>query len=601
MSASSEKQIRRLLNSFTSEYFEKELDALTDKQRTEGLIRFYIEKIHNPRSQHIDSEAIEEGLVDASNDLGIDFIHSDSGQVLILQSKFHGKGKLGATRDDIQNFQTCLKRLSDHRKWKGNSKLAEARSFLNFKNDNFVLIFLCMGRIDNQAKTQSQEPDELDSIEGVEGLSSRTVIEYWDENRIDEEYRATEKIGESTDITSTLYSAPSSGGKKRTPIVEIETSIGRSYILIAEANQLINIYNKKGVKDNLFSLNIRNYVGDTSSNKGIIKTAKDDPERFFFFNNGISCLARKVNREKDAEITVEGLQVINGAQSVKALRKAMESSESTQQPLILVRITELTKGYGEEGKLREDIIRYNNTQTTIKSVDFRSNDPVQNDLHAQFGKLKKDGKNVQYINKRTDPSKDRNSKKIRVEEFAKVVYSFLGDYTDFAHNTNFLFNVEKKGYPTVFGDGQDVYAREMPSDEFKLRACIWWISDAFEEQRKADRKQLKETDNQTWNALERKWLLLHTAGRLLLKKLGDDEWKAWLCKGYKGNWKFGKDSFGKDVENLYDVSKKIIKTQYGQDLTKNDFEHRGWFQSKTTRNGLNGLVENFGAELLNFQ
>ena len=595
MSASSTKQLREIYNSFIKEHFEKDISALPGQQKTEGLIRFYIDKIHNPRHQLIDNEAIDDGLVDGSSDLGADFIHKDGNHVLILQSKFHGKSSSGADLNDILNFQDCLNRLSDP-KWKGNRKLQEILDLLDFENDEFFLYFLCLGKIEGQAKTQIEQPVEFRS----EGLLERVSFEYWDERKIAEEYRAAVKIGESTDlITGTLFSARSGNGSQRTPIVTIETQHGRSFILITEANQVIEFYKK--AKDNLFSLNIRNYLGDTRNNKGILDTAVKEPDNFFLFNNGISCLAKKVKlEEQSSKVSIEGLQVINGAQSVKALVKAAKKLEATQ-PLILVRITEIGQQYGEAGKLREHIIKYNNTQTTIKSADFRSNDPIQNDLQEKFGKLTKNGKKVRYINKRTDPQKHQGVIKIKMEEFAKVIYAFLGDYTEFAHNTNFLFDTEKRGYKTVFGNGQEIYEKEMPNDQFQLRACIWWIADAFEQQKKVDRKNLKEQDNAAWNALERKWLLLYTARVLLQKKLGENEWESWLCRGYKGDWKFGEERFGKHVENLYAVSKNMVIMRYREDRQRTDFEHREWFKKKSTQEGLSNFIEMAGVPQLNLK
>ena len=143
MSVSSSKRLREIYNDFTREYFSKDPGTLSSYQKTEGLIRFYIEKIHNPRHELIDNDAIEEGLIDGSGDLGADFIHRDGNRVLILQSKFHGRSRSGASLDNIRNFQDCLNRLSNP-EWRGNRKLQEVRDLLDFKNDDFSLLFLCL-------------------------------------------------------------------------------------------------------------------------------------------------------------------------------------------------------------------------------------------------------------------------------------------------------------------------------------------------------------------------------------------------------------------------------------------------------------------------
>ena len=76
------------------------------------------------------------------------------------------------------------------------------------------------------------------------------------------------------------------------------------------------------------------------------RTAVDRGELFFLFNNGISCLAKKATVTENGSVLItQGLQVINGAQTVKALVKASHDKFKTE-PLVLVRVTEVEKGYG---------------------------------------------------------------------------------------------------------------------------------------------------------------------------------------------------------------------------------------------------------------
>jgi hypothetical protein len=62
---------------------------------------------------------------------------------------------------------------------------------------------------------------------------------------------------------------------------------------------------------------IRNYIGDTATNKAIRKTAVENPQEFFFFNNGISALAENVEpHETDKRILrCKNLSIVNGAQN----------------------------------------------------------------------------------------------------------------------------------------------------------------------------------------------------------------------------------------------------------------------------------------------
>jgi hypothetical protein len=59
----------------------------------------------------------------------------------------------------------------------------------------------------------------------------------------------------------------------------------------------------------LFAMNIRDWVGDTSTNKGIVATAENRPEDFLFFNM-VFLLSRResTNRPKQTPSAVEAFQ-----------------------------------------------------------------------------------------------------------------------------------------------------------------------------------------------------------------------------------------------------------------------------------------------------
>ena len=75
-------------------------------------------------------------------------------------------------------------------------------------------------------------------------------------------------------------------------------------------------------EDALFAENIRNPLGSkTDVNDAIRTTLADDPEHFFYMNNGVTILAANIAPKKaanDGEQTLDlrGLSVINGAQTI---------------------------------------------------------------------------------------------------------------------------------------------------------------------------------------------------------------------------------------------------------------------------------------------
>jgi hypothetical protein len=365
---------------------------------------------------------------------------------------------------------------------------------------------------------------------------------------------------------------------KHSGIIDLNLSEHKSCVMVVPASRIVDLYKKH--RESLFTLNVRNYIGNTATNKAIIKTATDEPADFYHLNNGISCLATRLEIDTD-RVTVTGLQVINGAQTVKALFKASANnrwSGTENVPGLLMRITEAS-AYGEEGRFRERIIRANNTQNIIKVSDFRSNDAVQNDLKSKFASYRRFGKVVQYIPKRTD-KKLQNATVIPLETFSKSVYAFLCDPIRFSGSTSFLFDEsEAGGYRHIFGDGKDVWT-SMSEQQFRLRSAIWWLAINFGERLKRDREETASVLERA--AQERKWPFIFCARLFLERSYGGTEYEADLCKTYKGEWKFGENRDGRWFDHIYDKAKRAVIYLYLEAAKQPDFVHRNWMRSELT-------------------
>jgi hypothetical protein len=132
--------------------------------------------------------------------------------------------------------------------------------------------------------------------------------------------------------------------------------------------------------DRLFSGNVRDYLGrkrsDKNINFGIEQTAKDRPEDFWAFNNGITALVSEVTSDQDAgTLSIRGITIVNGAQTTGALAAAPNAAGVR----VLARFVECL-----DSEVIESIIRANNTQNEIRASDFRSTDPQQTRLRDEF-------------------------------------------------------------------------------------------------------------------------------------------------------------------------------------------------------------------------
>jgi AIPR protein len=300
-------------------------------------------------------------------------------------------------------------------------------------------------------------------------------------------------------------------------------------------------------------------------------------------------LATKVNITEDA-VEVSGLQVINGAQTVKSLVHVANKWQAGA-PSVLVRVTEIAEGYGPGGKIREQITKSNNTQNTIKISDFRSNDPVQEALRQQFSALARDGRKVAYLPKRTDRI-PAQTEIVRMEEFAKSVYAFLYNPTEFTGSSSFLFDDSVTGgYSKVFGDGTHVWER-MPDDEFELRVAAYWIAQDFGDFLRVAREA--EVDADARAALERKWLLIFATAKTFEFYYPGDEFKIQVRKLHRGDWSVASEEDNKKnqiLKRVFQSAKSGVTTAYkNAKIYDKTFEHRKWIRSKDTPNAIRDIL-----------
>lgn len=139
----------------------------------------------------------------------------------------------------------------------------------------------------------------------------------------------------------------------------------------------------------LFARNIRDSL-DTDVNDKIRATLLQEPENFWYFSNGITLLCDRIRKKgkgafapgSGAGFVLEGASIVNGAQTVSAMHRAMQRSPtSAGRGRVLVRIISLEncpEGFGDQVTLNT------NTQNPIEERDWKSRDPIQAALRDDF-------------------------------------------------------------------------------------------------------------------------------------------------------------------------------------------------------------------------
>lgn len=197
--------------------------------------------------------------------------------------------------------------------------------------------------------------------------------------------------------------------------------------------------------------NVRGLVIKSKYNKNISHTLKNDPTKFFMYNNGLTLTAKDisatpVNANKKVILDLESIQVLNGGQTLRTIHafnsedpKHLEDYLSNSEVLIRIFKT------ATDQELNNKIAEYTNSQNSISNVDLKS-------LRTEQLKIEQylDDFNIIYARKSGDTGlKDDKSydHKISMEKFGQILISYFGMPE---RATNQKKNIFDKYYDTLF-------------------------------------------------------------------------------------------------------------------------------------------------------
>jgi len=208
--------------------------------------------------------------------------------------------------------------------------------------------------------------------------------------------------------------------------------------------------NLPGITDGkLFAKNVRQSLGSSNKvNRELSKTIHSDKVHdFFFYHNGITALCDAIRLSDDRRsLTVDGLSVVNGCQSLNTIYSASERirSHEAKDAHVLFRFYEI-----KERTFGDRISINTNSQSAVKPRDLRSNDRVMVGLKRAFETRYPDG---MFMSKRGDiaPASKDQEKVIDAATFAKMAMAWHCQRPNYAANEKRLFD---EYYKTLFKTG----------------------------------------------------------------------------------------------------------------------------------------------------
>lgn len=314
---------------------------------------------------------------DGSDDNGIDaaFYDASESRVLLVQAKFIQKGMGEPNASDIGTFTKGVKDAieQDHTDFdvRLHTRLSNLTTHLNTPGTRIHLMVVSTGESQLAKHGQSRINHLLEELNGD-----------------DPEPIASAEVVGLTGVYSGLASDSSQGSVAlEANILEWSTVTTpyQAYFGIIDGLTLKGWWKKHGKR--VVAANIRHSLGATSVNNEIRNTAVSTPEKFWYFNNGITLVAEEASKapagaaSRSAGVFLfKAASVVNGAQTISSLARVDDDANlgKVRVPIRVILLKGAPPGFGG------DVTRTNNLQNRIEPRDFVAQDPQQARLREEM-------------------------------------------------------------------------------------------------------------------------------------------------------------------------------------------------------------------------
>lgn len=209
----------------------------------------------------------------------------------------------------------------------------------------------------------------------------------------------------------------------------------------------LEILAEDSLNENVLRDNVRKFKGVTNIiNSNIIKTAKNsnECENFFYYNNGLTVICNKIKRAPLSSkqiITLEGMQVVNGGQTIRCLDELKKDKiDNLDSIYLLCRFYEI-----EDIDFSLNVAEYTNSQTAVTNRDIKSIDEKQRKLQELIN-----NQGYFYQIKAKEFEKEKKELVIDLEKIAQCLYAF--DCESPAQARNNKKDIFSTKYDEIFTD-----------------------------------------------------------------------------------------------------------------------------------------------------
>lgn len=327
-----------------------------------------------------------QSIVDGSGDNGIDaiFWHKNNNVLWLIQSKWIQKGSGQPDFGGVNTFATGVRNIINDNLDRPNIKILQKREeidkALSTIGVKVKLVITHTGQGLSKASRTCLENVIKDLNENDEGAFSYELFDK------DQAFKAAVENANKLNIEAEFNL--SNWGKIDDPHIAFYGHIS--------ALDLAKLWLK--YKNKLFDKNLRDFIGQTQANEEIIRTIKEEPTLFWYFNNGVTVLCQELQKKSKGtkrlsdDFFAKGISIINGAQTIGSISRAYEENpedleEKLEEAQVFIRLISLETCSDDFGI---KITKATNTQNNVESRDFVALDPTQQRLAQELKAWHKD-------------------------------------------------------------------------------------------------------------------------------------------------------------------------------------------------------------------
>ncbi len=297
--------------------------AKSDVEKGNNFLQWILTRIYEATE-----DDAADAIIDGANDLGIDAylpVDFSENKIRLFQSKYGSSHSTEA----IIKFKDDVKRLLERDITKMRPELARLVTTIREKNLKIECCYVTNQEVE-------YEDDEIKIVD-----INEIIQKLWDRIK------------------------KPAAGKKSSIKLEKMLRHGNTILGILKLHELTEFVIRN--RDYVFESNIRQWMQfKTSVNKGLRETLQTDPDKFFYYNNGITIVVSEFEEQDGNKIVLHAPQIVNGAQTSNSI---LDHAKRTRNMTGSMTVT-IIKADDEQDQ--NNITKYRNSQNSVRGKDLVS-------------------------------------------------------------------------------------------------------------------------------------------------------------------------------------------------------------------------------------